>query len=96
MFESTGARGAYLISKLYGAALVGGRCLFQSQMNYSHEILKLSNFLFPNNQKVTTIKTYNVTYPRSVSYFQFFISNILVPYMHFNLFTVRYLISAAF
>ena len=40
VFPHIKARGAYLIFRLYGAALIGGMRLFQSQRNYLHEISK--------------------------------------------------------
>ena len=32
-------------------ALIGGKCLFQRKIKYSHEISKLCNFLSENNKK---------------------------------------------
>ena len=78
VFSLTTSHGAYLILKLRGVALIGGRCLkdvaligerclkgvafiggrrlkegcayfSQIKINYSYEILKLCNFLFPSN-----------------------------------------------
>ena len=46
VFPLIRALGAYLISKIEGAALKGRKHLFQGKKNYSPEISKLVNFLF--------------------------------------------------
>ena len=52
VFPLISAPGAYLISMRQGAAFIGGgRCLFHSKSNYSLEISKLCNSLFPNYNK---------------------------------------------
>ena len=51
VFPLISAPGAYLILKFSDTALIGGYRLFQSHRNYSQEISKNCNFLFPNKNK---------------------------------------------
>lgn len=83
IFPLIGAPGAYLILKLYGAGLIWkarlnrGRHLFQNQRSYSHEILQLSNFSFPNNNKDLPLRYIALHIPE-ILVFQYFLGNILV------------------
>ena len=61
----------------WSAVLRRGKRLFKR--NYSHEMSKLCNFLFPNKY---------VKYSITTSYFHFFVVCMLV-YVHFNLVTVK-------
>ena len=83
VFPLINAQRTYLNLKLEGAALIGGRLLFQRKKCYLYKISKLCYHLFPNNNKKTVIMTHSVTYSRTTSFFYLFIYLyfIFIPYL---------------
>ena len=63
------------------AALKRGSRLFQGQIKYSHEILKLTNFLFSVNNQELLLRCKTLYNSKTTNYFQFFIGYMLAPYI---------------
>ena len=68
-------------SAYWKAALKRGSRLFQGQIKYSHEILKLTNFLFSVNNQELLLRYKTLYNSKTTNYFQFFIGYMLAPYI---------------